>query len=286
MGLRRDKNEATVKIREVRRRDWPAIEVFASKAPFTSLPMWDWRAFLTDASCVLSVERDRICGILFASADEAPVAWVRLAAVEGYVDIGRWLDLSLPKLLEGLRGSSVREVAWMDYQGWARPYLFACGFRPLADVITLSKTDSCAPAVAAPDASLRSARKADRESIVGIDRAAFRPYWWRSEETLGRRAAAASRFTVAEREGRVIGYIEWELHLPAAHVNRIAVRPDDQGQGVGRLLLRDAIEAVWQSGAREISLNTPRQNCRARRLYDAFGFRPTGDVAKVWALRF
>lgn len=275
-----------MKTREVRRRDWPAIEAFARRAPFTSLPMWDWRAFLTDASCVLTVERERIRGVLLASADEAPVAWVRLAAVQDGVDIGQWLVLSLPKLLDDLQGLTVREVAWMDYQGWASPYLFAYGFRPLVDVITLSKTDSGTPAVAAPDVTLRSARKADRGAIVGIDRAAFRPYWWRSKATLGRRMAAASRFTMAEHEGRVIGYVEWELHPPAVHLNRIAVHPDDQGQGVGQLLLRDVVEAVWQSGAREISLNTQRHNRRARRLYDAFGFRPTGDVATVWALRF
>jgi len=275
---------ATVKIREARLCDWPGIEALARRAPFTCLPMWNWRAFLTGASCVLTEESDRICGVLFASSDESPVAWVRLAAVEDHLDIGRWLDLSLLKLLGDLQALAVREVAWMDYGEWAGPYLSACGFRPLVEVVTLAKAGHGAPSAAAVGVTLRAARSADLEPIVAIDRAAFKPYWWRSKATLGRRAARASEFTVAERGGRVVGYTEWELHLPVAHLNRIAVHPDEQGQGLGRLLLNDVVHAAWRSGVEELSLNTQRHNRRARRLYDTFGFRATGDVAKVWTL--
>lgn len=245
--------------------------------------MWNWRAFLTDASCVLTEESNRICGVLFASSDESPVAWIRLAAVENGLDIGRWLDLSLPKLLSDLQALAVREVAWMDYGKWAGSCLSARGFRPLVEVITLTKTGRGTPSAAMTGITLRAARRADLEPIVIIDRAAFKPYWWRSEATLGRRAARASKFTMAERGGKVVGYAEWESHLPAAHLNRIAVHPDEQGQGVGRLLLRDVVQTAWRSGVEELSLNTQRQNRRARHLYDTFGFRATGDVARVWA---
>jgi ribosomal-protein-alanine N-acetyltransferase len=275
----------TVKIREARLWDWPAIEALARRAYFTSLPMWNWRAFVTDASCVLTEESDRVCGVLFASSDESPVAWVRLAAVEAHLDIGQWLDLSLPRLLGDLQALAVREMAWMDHAGWAGPYLSAHGFRPLVEVITLTKTGRDTPAAGPAGITLRSARRADLEPIVTIDRAAFKPYWWRSEATLGRRAARASQFTVAERRGKVVGYTEWESCPPAAHLNRIAVHPDDQGQGVGRLLLSEVVHTAWRNGVEELSLNTQRHNRRARRLYDTFGFKATGDVAKVWALR-
>lgn len=249
------------------------------------LPLWNWRAFLADASCVLTEESDRICGVLVASSDESPAAWVRLAAVEDGLDIGRWLDLSLPRLLGDLRALGAREVVWMDYGEWAGPYLSARGFTPLVEVITLTKAGHGTPGGAAGGITLRAARRADLEPIVDIDRAAFKPYWWRSTATLERRAARASRFTVAERGGEVVGYAEWELHLPIGHLNRIAVHPDEQSQGVGRLLLSDVVHTVWRSGVEELSLNTQRHNRRARRLYDAFGFRATGDVAKVWTLR-
>lgn len=274
-----------MKIREARLCDWPAIEAFVRRVPCTSLSLWDWKAFLRDASCVLTEERDRIRGVLFASSDESPVAWVRLAAVEDHRDIGRWLDLSLPKLVSDLQALAVRGLAWMDFDEWAGLYLLTHGFRPLTEVITLTKTGHDVPAVVAPDVTVRPVRRGDFESIVAIDRAAFTPYWWRSGATVERRAVTGSRFAVAECEGKVVGYTEWESHPPAAHLNRIAVCPDDQGRGIGQLLLSDVLHAMWQEGVEEVSLNTQRHNRRARRLYDTFGFRPTGDAVEVWALK-
>jgi ribosomal protein S18 acetylase RimI-like enzyme len=99
-----------------------------------------------------------------------------------------------------------------------------------------------------------------------------------------RRAATASRLTVAELRGEVVGYTERELHLPTAHLNRIAVDPRTQGQGVGAVLLSDVLHALWQSGASTISLNTQRHNHRSRRLCDRFGFKATGDAVTVWTL--
>jgi ribosomal protein S18 acetylase RimI-like enzyme len=83
----------------------------------------------------------------------------------------------------------------------------------------------------------------------------------------------------------VIDYIERELHLPTAHLNRIAVTPRSQGQGVGAILLSSALRALWQSGARMVSIDTQGHNHHSRRLYDRFGFKTTGDVVAVWTLR-
>lgn len=273
-----------MRVREANLCDWPAIETFVKRVPYTSLSLWDWKAFLRNASCVLTEERDCIRGVLFASSDESPVAWVRLAAVEDHRDVGQWLDLSLPRLVSDLQALAVREVAWMDFDEWAGLYLLTHSFRPLTEVITLAKTDRDVPVTAEVGALVRPVRKADFEPIVAIDRAAFTPYWWRSEATVERGAATGSTFAVAEWQGRVVGYAEWESHPPAAHLNRIAVRPDDQGRGIGQLLLSDTLHTMWQRGVEEISLNTQRHNRRARRLYDYFGFRPTGDMVRVWAL--
>ncbi len=223
--------------------------------------------------------------VLLASSDASPVAWVRLAAVEDGLGIERWLDLSLPKLLGDLRTLPVQELAWMDDGEWAGPHLLRRGFRELAEVITLTKTVGDVPQPEIPGVTLRPARKVDFAAIAAIDRAAFAPYWWRSAATVQRRATKASSFTVAERDDRVVGYAEWESHLPAAHLNRIAVDPGRHGRGIGGLLLRDTLCRLSERGVATLSLNTQRHNRRALRLYERFGFRPTGDAVTVWALQ-
>lgn len=274
-----------MKVREARRGDWPAIEALVREARHTSSSLWERGAFRADEGCVLVEDENRIRGVLFASADESPVAWVRLAAVDDGLCIGRWLDLSLPRLLTGLRALSVRELAWIDAGGWEGPYLITRGFTQLTEIITLVKTDRHTPESTAPGITVRPARTADSAAIAAIDRVAFAPYWWRSEASVRRRVARASWFIVGELNGRVVGYAEWESHLPVAHLNRIAVHPDERGRGIGGRLLSDALGTVWQNGVEEVSLNTQRHNRPARRLYEGFGFQPSGDIVTVWTLQ-
>jgi ribosomal-protein-alanine N-acetyltransferase len=298
-----------VKAREARPGDRPAIEALVNAAYYTTPALWRWDRHLPDEGFIV-VEGgthgkrgriNRIRGALLASSDASSVAWIRLAAVDHDLDIGRWLDLSLPPILRTLSDRGVRELAWMDHGEWAHTYLKTRGFSPLMDVITLSKTDRHLPEPPVVSMSrakprdlveptpqriiLRPATDADLAAIVSIDRAAFEPHWWRSEATLRRMAATASRFTVATWGGKVVGYTEQELHPPAAHLNRIAIHPRIQGRGAGKVLLHNVLSALWQSGARTVSLNTQRHNQRSRRLYHRFGFQPTGDVVTVWTLR-
>jgi ribosomal-protein-alanine N-acetyltransferase len=270
--------------RETRPYDYAAIEALIKRARFTSPALWCWGAHLTDRG-FLVVEMDGgIEGALLAASDESPVAWVRLAAVGPDMDVGQWLDVSLPPILRHLRAQNVHELAWMDDGEWARPSLEAWGFRAMTEVMTLSKTDRTVPPVGPRDVRLRPANESDFAALAAIDRKAFVPAWWRSEGSMRRRAATASRFSVVERRGEVIGYAERELHPPEAHLNRIAVDPDHQGQGIGALLLEHALVAMWRRGAETVSLNTQRSNRRSRRLYDRFGFEATGDCVTVWVL--
>jgi ribosomal-protein-alanine N-acetyltransferase len=298
--VHRARTGSIVKAREAQLSDRPAIEALITRARFTSHVLRLWEAHLGDKGFIV-VEKgtpgehgqaDRIRGALYASSDTSPVAWVHLASVDDGLDIGHWLDLSLPRVLTALSNDGVRELAWMDCGKWAQTFLEPRGFSPLAEVITLTKADRHLPdalgeTVAEPNASqitLRPAAEADLVAIVTTDREAFEPHWWRSQATVQQRAAAASRFTVAEYRGSVVGYTERELHLPTAHLNRIAVRPHIQGRGVGTILLSGVLDTVWQAGARTVSLNTQHHNHRSRRLYDRFGFKPTGDAVTAWTL--
>jgi mycothiol synthase len=61
----------------------------------------------------------------------------------------------------------------------------------------------------------------------------------------------------------------------AGEVKFIALRPDWRGRGLGRELLRWAIQSLRAEGAAPIELRVEGRNERALRLYAATGFEPT-----------
>ena len=264
--------------------DWLAVEELHHRARRRIPQLWWWEEHLTEDSFVVTEQNGSIAGALFAWPDRSPVAWVRLAAVENRLDADEWLDLALPPILSSLRRRGTQSLAWMDHRGWAEPHLRAQGFRRLTEVITLAKIDRALPRVDARGIYLRPAADADIPAVVAVDRGAFTPHWWHSEETMYRRAARSLHFSVAEIEGNVIGYVEGEIRLPTAHLNRIAVHPSHQGRGVGRGLLNNTLLTFWQNGVERVTLNTQADNRYSQRLYRRFGFEPTGDRVTAWEL--
>jgi len=274
-----------MEVRRTHPNDWPDIEALNQRARRALPQLWWWEEHLTDDLFVVVERKGVVAGALFAWPDESPVAWVRLAALDDALGVDEWLDLVLPPVLDGLRRRGTRSLAWMDYGGWAGPNLRVRGFTSLAEVVTLAKSDRALPDVSAAGARVRPVSDADIPAVAAVDRVAFIPHWRHSETTMHRRAAMASHFAVAEVAGEVVGYAEGDLCLPAAHLNRIAVHPAHQGRGIGALLLRDVLRALWRSGAERVTLNTQSDNRFSRRLYRRFGFEPTGDVMTTWELQ-
>lgn len=83
---------------------------------------------------------------------------------------------------------------------------------------------------------------------------------------------------VGERDSRVTGYVS--CHLGGAETGRIgllAVAPDAQGKGVGRLLVEAARRWFAQQGMRRMTVVSQGRNAQALRLYQRCGFI-TGSV--------
>jgi ribosomal protein S18 acetylase RimI-like enzyme len=95
----------------------------------------------------------------------------------------------------------------------------------------------------------------------------------------------AASAIVAEHDGARAGFVivsvlRWPrpfgpLQRPTlAHVDAIAVRPEAQGLGIGRLLLEAAEETARSEDALSLTLLTAETNVRARELFTSAGFQP------------
>jgi N-acetylglutamate synthase-like GNAT family acetyltransferase len=83
---------------------------------------------------------------------------------------------------------------------------------------------------------------------------------------------------IAERAGEIVGCIAIvEAEPEAAQLRWFLVRADARGGGLGRTLLRHAVQFSRAAGYRRIFLHTVRDLTGAARLYTAAGFTITSE---------
>jgi ribosomal protein S18 acetylase RimI-like enzyme len=187
------------------------------------------------------------------------------AAFERCVDRGD--DLFLAIELEAHRGRSRYERA---------------GLELLEEVITYEVQSSRVPAPAADRVRLVPVIAGDDRSldrILRIDEHAF-PWLWRNsraefENYLRTPSVAVS---MVEADGQPVAYVGATLFPGWGHLDRIAVAPEVQGQGLGRDALALVVDAMRRQGARRVALSTQRTNWRSQRLYERFGFHRTPEL--------
>lgn len=140
----------------------------------------------------------------------------------------------------------------------------------------------------APDAPLRRGRRRDRRPTLEIDAMAFPPFWRLDETGLVDAMAAtpSARFRVAGH-GRVLGYAVSGRAGARGYLQRLAVHPEAQGQGLGRALVLDGLRWMRRGGVIRAMVNTQVENDRALQLYQSMGFQmePTGLAVLVRRLQ-
>ncbi|MGV9932825.1 N-acetyltransferase family protein [Streptomyces olivaceoviridis] len=139
-----------------------------------------------------------------------------------------------------------------------------------------------------PEPYIRSARAADEEPLAVLDRATWSPLHavmpapQPPYPPFFDERHPPQQYLVAEAGGRVLGYIRLTHPTPLAsnaHVLAIqgfAVADEARGRGVGRALVRAAVEEARRRGARRLTLRVLGHNTPARRLYESEGFTVEG----------
>lgn len=93
-------------------------------------------------------------------------------------------------------------------------------------------------------------------------------------------AALASPSVVAlgvREDHRLVGAVRVRIADDVAHLGRLVVAPDRQGQGIGSALLT-ACESALPAEVREIRLFTGDRSAATIRLYERFGYLRQGET--------
>jgi ribosomal-protein-alanine N-acetyltransferase len=121
---------------------------------------------------------------------------------------------------------------------------------------------------------LRPLEVADLDRLMTIERRAYTHPW---TETIFRDCLRSGYICWAmEQQGELIGYAVTSLAVKEYHVLNLTVRPESQGRGYGRFLLRELIRWAQQQGAQNAFLEVRPSNQAALNLYLSEGFNEVG----------
>ena len=124
------------------------------------------------------------------------------------------------------------------------------------------------------NASLRSMRDADLDTVLAIEQRAY-PFPWTRGIFRDCLAAGYPAYLLQEH-GLAIGYAVISLAADEAHILNICVAPERQGRGHGRELLRALVNIARDQNAARIFLEVRPSNPNAIALYHDEGFNEIG----------
>lgn len=129
------------------------------------------------------------------------------------------------------------------------------------------------------DCPLRRGRRGDRAAALEVDARSFDPFWRLDDSGFDEAIAAtpSSRFRVAG-DGAVVGYAVTGRAGTRGFLQRLAVDPAHQREGIGGALAIDGLRWMQRRGVERALVNTQERNDGALALYEHLGFRlqPSG----------
>jgi ribosomal protein S18 acetylase RimI-like enzyme len=176
-----------------------------------------------------------------------------------------FLEACASRLLElGVTGVISPPLPLSARRSWEQ-----AGFATYIDLALMRRSldEPCAP----PNHLVVEREESDLSDLLAIDAAAFPPFWRFNSAGLEEAIGATSRSTtlvILDGEGRPIAYAVVGFGSAIAYLQRVAVRPEWQGHGMGRSLVRVAVRTARSSGAKVLLLNTQLDNEPAIRLYE------------------
>ncbi|HEX2910184.1 MAG TPA: GNAT family N-acetyltransferase [Chloroflexia bacterium] len=190
-------------------------------------------------------------------------------------------------LLEQYRNQGYRAIVLgNDEQSSHEKFYLDLGFSELERIVYYEKPDVLVAPLPEPGQVQVVPYHHSEETLtelLEVDHAAFPWLWWNSRAELEyyRVQEGVNIYLgyqvglnpAGEASRRAVGYFGFTLYERWAHLDRLAVIPELQGQKVGAYLLGYAIRQMGQQGARRVTLSTQLNNSQSQRLYEGFGFQ-------------
>lgn len=122
--------------------------------------------------------------------------------------------------------------------------------------------------------TLRLMKYRDIKELLQIERELYegKTPWGRSAFLFELKGPYPSLYLVVESQGRVVAFGGCRFNQMNGHITNLAVQTDYQRLGIGSLLLTEIRNVAFICQCQSLSLETPKSNMDAQRLYRKFGF--------------
>jgi len=205
--------------------------------------------------------------------DTVPMAHLRLVRGGGPSFIG--------DCVETLLGLGISAVLSPPLPRSARTAWEAAGFDLHADLTLMRLSLDRTPP---PSHLVQTGDSSNIPEALRIDAAAFDEFWKFDGRALDEAMAATSSavlHVVPNPDNGLAGFAVTGAGQTIAYLQRLAVDPRWQAQGIGRSLVRTSARWAKRAGTGALMLNTQTDNVSAIGLYESEGFHPLEDPLAV-----
>lgn len=221
-------------------------------------------------------------GLLTCPPDLEKIAWIRCFACKQYSQ----LPLVWNSLFQRAREILVRSGTTLYSVGlndWFAEILRNSEFENYQNIVVL-QWNRHMPVINPLDqpSYIRAMEADDLPQVALLDRTAFEPMWVNPEDKIELAFTQAEHASVAEVNGRIVGYEMTTANHFSAHLARIAVHPDFQQQHIGSNLVAEMFTYFKHKGIDQITVNTQNNNTSSLALYGHLGFELTGESFPVF----
>jgi len=249
----------------------------------------DWRTsleWLGHQPFWLLKDKQQVHATLAIPDDPPTIAWVRLFAASGFIDLTEaWEQLFGACLADLKRIEGVR-IAALAIHNWYARLLVQAGFEHTQDVVVLARENQPVPQRPLKEGiSIRELHLEDLSAVEGLDQSSFAPLWSLSLESLTRAFHQSSYSTVAVVDNEIIGYQISSSTDYSAHLSRLAVKPGLQNLSIGYNLVADLLNQYSRQGIYQVTVNTQNDNHSSLALYNRIGFHSTTETLPVYTFR-
>ena len=242
------------------------------------LPLMDWTNSVPFLKYLVN---DQLEGIFVSPPDPPGIAWIKCFASRNQSDASHIFTSLLDHALNMLPTETLPLLA-LGLQDWFIKILVLNDFRLIQKVVVLKHKRALPKLLHKPSVLIRPMQLEDIQEVYVVDRTSFEPIWTVSIQGLKAAFFQSARATVAEMEGKIIGYEISTANNFSAHLARVAVLPEFQKKNIGFLLVHAMIESFYQIGIREITVNTQDTNKASINLYQKAGFQLSGDQFPIF----
>lgn len=115
----------------------------------------------------------------------------------------------------------------------------------------------------------------DASAVEIVEKACFdmpwsrQPFWQEASND-------KAYYLLALDEERVIGYVGVWILFDEAQITNVAITPEYQNKGIGRLMMKEIIKISQERKANAMTLEVRPSNERAIHLYKSLGFKSVG----------